>query len=208
MTQSTSQSTSNLRVKRTRKLLRTALLDLVEERGFEALTVGEIAERAMVSRAGFYRYYQDKYDLVEQLFEEAVRTMMDDINARPHAVLDREETSAVPEPWVKLFEHFVAYERLYHALLVGKNSSWFVTKMRATLTDVMGVRVQQPSSCVRNGKRVADSYDRLAPALAASMLIEVITRWLEQGRPESPREIALRSAQLISSLLNEVGTWK
>jgi len=60
------QSTRNLRIKRTHKLLRTALMDLIEERAFDALTVGEIAERAMVSRAGFYRYYQDKYELVEQ----------------------------------------------------------------------------------------------------------------------------------------------
>src|SRR5436309_10973551 len=114
------QFASNLRVKRARKLLRTALMDLIVERGFEALTVGEIAERAMVSRAGFYRYYQDKYDLVEQLFEEAVSTMMNDLNSPPRAVLSGEETQALPEPWVKLFEHLAKYERLYRVLLASK----------------------------------------------------------------------------------------
>ena len=53
-------------------MLREALIELIEERGFDALTVGEITERAMVSRAAFYRNYQDKYDLVEQIFEEAM----------------------------------------------------------------------------------------------------------------------------------------
>ncbi|GCF07007.1 hypothetical protein KDI_05710 [Dictyobacter arantiisoli] len=43
---------------------------MTEERGIEALTAGEIAERAMVSRSAFYRYYQDKYALVEQIFEK------------------------------------------------------------------------------------------------------------------------------------------
>src|SRR6266704_123860 len=127
-----SQSDGKLRIKRTHKLLRTALIDLIEERDFDTLTVGEIAERAMVSRAGFYRYYQDKYDLVEQLFEEAVPQLMN-----------------------------------------GGGEE--------ALTEVLSRRVQQPSSCVQHGKQVAIAYDRLAPELSASLLIEIITRWLEQS---------------------------
>ncbi len=202
------QSANNLRIKRTRTLLRTALMDLIKERDFEALTVGEIAERAMVSRAGFYRYYQDKYELVEQLFEEAVCTMMSNLNAHPQTVRDSEETQAVPEPWVQFFEHLVEYEQLYRVLLGSSKNSWLVANMRASLREALRVRVQQSSSCIQNGKHVADAYDRLAPALAASLLIEVIVRWFEQGRPETPREIALRSSRLSSSLLKEVGTWK
>ena len=44
------QPANNLRVRRTQKLLRDALIELIEERSFEALTVGEIIGRAMVSR--------------------------------------------------------------------------------------------------------------------------------------------------------------
>src|SRR2546426_373079 len=76
------QPVSNLRVRRTQKLLREALIELIEERGFEALTIGELTERAMVSRAAFYRNYQDKYDLVEQMFEEAMRWSLE--HGRPY----------------------------------------------------------------------------------------------------------------------------
>lgn len=201
------QFARNLRVLRARKLLRTALMDLIEERGFDALTVGEIAERAMVSRAGFYRYYQDKYDLVEQLFEEAVQAMMNDLSAHARIVRGSAETPTVPEPWTKFFAHLAQYQRLYCVLLGSSSGSWFVAKMRTSLTEVLHGRVQQPSSCVQNGKQVAVAYDKLAPSLAALLLIEVITRWFEQSTPEAPREIALRSALLTSSLLKEVSTW-
>ena len=202
------QSTRNLRIKRMQKLLRIALMDLIKERDFDALTVGEIAEHAMMSRAGFYRYYQDKYELVEQLFEEAVCTMINELNAHPQVVRDSEETQVVPEPFVKFFEHLVEYERLYRVLLASKSRSWFIEKMHASLKEALYIRVQQSSSCIQNGKHVANAYDRLAPELAASLLIEIIIRWFEQGRPETPREIALRSSRLLSSLLKEVGTWK
>jgi hypothetical protein len=61
---------------------------------------------------------------------------------------------------------------------------------------------------VQNGKRVARTYDRLAPSLAAKLVIEVIIRWFEEGLGDPPKEIALRCSRLASSLLKEVGTWE
>src|SRR6266581_2623207 len=118
-------SADNLRVKRTRILLREALIALIEEQGFDALTVGELTERAMVSRAAFYRNYQDKYDLVEQIFEEAMSTLFGAIGE-----LGREHPAEI---WVTFFEHIAEYERLYRALLGSSGSPWFVRKMRASL---------------------------------------------------------------------------
>src|SRR6266498_1323521 len=115
------QQMKNLRLRRTQKLLREALIELIEERGFDALTIGEITQRAMVSRAAFYRNYQDKYDLVEQIFEEVMSTLL-------NAVTDRGPEHP-PQVWVKFFEHIAEYERLYRALLGRKGSPWFVRKM-------------------------------------------------------------------------------
>src|SRR5260370_34751163 len=98
------QPVSNVRVRRTQKLLREALIELIEERGFDALPIGELTERAMVSRAAFYRTYQDKYDLVEQIFEEAMSALLGAVGdlGRAHA----------PEISVTFFEHIAHYERL------------------------------------------------------------------------------------------------
>lgn len=52
------------RVQRTRKLLQDALLSLIRERGFEALSVQEIIDRADVGRATFYAHFDNKEDLL------------------------------------------------------------------------------------------------------------------------------------------------
>ena len=52
------------RVQRTQQLLRAALLSLIEEKGFEALTVQEIIDRANVGRATFYAHFDRKEDLL------------------------------------------------------------------------------------------------------------------------------------------------
>jgi pimeloyl-ACP methyl ester carboxylesterase len=55
---------TDLRIRRTHHFLQEAMIELITEKGFEAITVGDIAERAMINRATFYRHYQDKYDKV------------------------------------------------------------------------------------------------------------------------------------------------
>src|SRR5260370_23568292 len=126
------QPESNLRVRRMQKLLREALVELIEERGFEALTIGEITERALVSRAAFYRNYQDKYALVEQIFEEAMSALLGAVGG-----LGQEHPAEI---WATFFEHIAHYERLYRALLGSKGSPWFVRKMRTALSSLVKER--------------------------------------------------------------------
>jgi AcrR family transcriptional regulator len=192
------QPVSNVRVRRTQKLLREALIELIEERGFEALTIGELTERAMVSRAAFYRNYQDKYDLVEQIFEEAMSALLNAVGD-----LGREHP---PEIWVTFFEHIAEYERLYRALLGRKGSPWFVRKMRASLAGLVKERGRLPHG--PDARTVHTFSDDFVPDLVSTMFVEAITWWLEQGRPYTPREIATRSALLASALFKEVSTWQ
>jgi AcrR family transcriptional regulator len=191
---------SNLRVRRTKKLLREALIALIEERGFEAITVGELTERAMVSRAAFYRNYQDKYDLVEKIFEEAMSTLL---NAAGE--LGQEHP---PEIWVTFFEHIAAYERLYRALLGSKGSPWFVRKMRAALSDLIKERGRLPHEPDASARPAHTFSDEFVPDLVSTMFVEAITWWLEHGRPYTPKEIATRSALLASALFKEASTWQ
>src|SRR5512138_721713 len=53
------------RVKRTRALLEQAFMALLEEKGFQALTVQDITEKAGVNRATFYAHFADKYTLLD-----------------------------------------------------------------------------------------------------------------------------------------------
>src|SRR6266550_1362766 len=194
------QPVSNVRVRRTQKLLREALIALIEERGFEALTIGELTERAMVSRAAFYRNYQDKYDLVEQIFEEAMSALLGAVGD-----LGREHPAEV---WVKFFEHIAEYERLYRALLGRKGSPWFVRKMRAALSGLVNERGRLPHGPDASSRAVHTFSDEFVPDLVSTMFVEAITWWLEQGKPYTPREIATRSALLASALFKEASTWQ
>jgi AcrR family transcriptional regulator len=52
------------RVLRTRKLIDEAFLAVLNDKGFEELSVQDVADRAGINRATFYAHYGDKYDLM------------------------------------------------------------------------------------------------------------------------------------------------
>src|SRR4051794_4639849 len=52
------------RVGRTRQLLSEALLALIQEKGFDAVTVQDVIDRANVGRSTFYSHFVDKEDLL------------------------------------------------------------------------------------------------------------------------------------------------
>ena len=55
------------RVRRTRQLLQDALRRLLEQKGFDNITVQDITEAATLNRATFYAHYPDKFALLEEL---------------------------------------------------------------------------------------------------------------------------------------------
>ena len=64
------------RVVRTRQLIREAFRELLQHKGFDAMTIKDIAERATINRATFYAHYEDKYALLEEIIEEAFQKMI------------------------------------------------------------------------------------------------------------------------------------
>ena len=198
------QPADNLRVKRTKILLREALIALIEEQGFDALTVGALTERAMVSRAAFYRNYQDKYDLVEQIFDEAMSTLFEKVGE-----LGQEHPADV---WVRFFEQIAQYDRLYRALLGKKGSPWFVQKMRMRLADLIKERSSLgfshgPTTAAHTAHPDHPFSDTFVPDLVSAMFVEAITWWLEQGQPYTPKELATKTALLAAAVFREARTW-
>jgi AcrR family transcriptional regulator len=63
------------RVLRTRQLISEAFRELLRTKGFDSITINDIAQRATINRATFYSHYEDKYALLEEITEQAFYEM-------------------------------------------------------------------------------------------------------------------------------------
>ncbi|OFI49482.1 hypothetical protein BG261_02575 [Floricoccus tropicus] len=51
----------------TKRKIKRALLDCMEDKKFDLITVNDIVTKASVNRSTFYRYYDDKYALLDEI---------------------------------------------------------------------------------------------------------------------------------------------
>lgn len=70
----------DLRVKKTKRAIRSAFYALIKEKPLEKITVREIAERAEINKTTFYAHYETVYDLADQLEKETVEQILAQID--------------------------------------------------------------------------------------------------------------------------------
>jgi AcrR family transcriptional regulator len=109
-------SVEDRRVRRSRRAMRTALVELVLEKGFAAVTIEEIADRADLARATFYAHYRDK----EELLVDVVRDLTHDRERLLPAVEQARSEGFTGLPVRYVFEHAQQHRPVYQVVLRGE----------------------------------------------------------------------------------------
>jgi AcrR family transcriptional regulator len=103
------------RVSRTRRALKEALTDLILEKGYEAVTVQDVIDRADVGRSTFYAHFIDKDDLLMAILADLDVPGPDTEGWQPD------------DPafgWtLELFRHFGSGKRLFKAVASGQTGA-------------------------------------------------------------------------------------
>src|SRR6476659_8544418 len=103
------------RVARSRRALTEALTDLIRDRGYEAVTVQDVIDRADVGRSTFYAHYLDKDDLLMAILADLEMPGLDPGSWKP----DDPAFGGT----LALFRHFGSGKRLFKAVAGGQSGS-------------------------------------------------------------------------------------
>lgn len=90
------------RSRRSEKHLKQSFAELMKEKGFTAMTIGNIADRADVNRGTFYAHFPDKYALLEQSIRDKLHLRLRQ-HLPPDAGWNRDHLRILA---VNLLEHF------------------------------------------------------------------------------------------------------
>jgi AcrR family transcriptional regulator len=179
----------DLRVRRTRKLLQQALIEGATEKGFAALTVRDITERAMVNRSTFYRHYLDKYDLLEQHLNE----MYEMVN-RYGEIMGPEQLEGL----IELLRHLQQFSDFYRVVL-GTQADISLSqhfRQQARQRFFSCIQHQLPESASEPDVPPLDLKFHTVTSAGCSALIW----WLEQEQPSTPEQFAHWLYQLVYDL--------
>ncbi len=198
VSQSASQKKLDPRVVRTRQMLRDALVSLIAEKGFDAVTVQDIVERAKLNRATFYLHYQDKHDLLVKSLHDEIDELMADIG--PAEDSEQLVNEGPRRPIMKVFQHVAQHARFYRVMLGAEGVSAFVAGVREYMAEITlhWLSLLQPQP-----EKSAVPLEIVANSLSWSLL-GVLIWWLDHDMPHSPDYMAEQFRLLIMSDLSEV----
>jgi AcrR family transcriptional regulator len=172
-------ATGDRRVRRTRELLRSALLALIAEQGYDRTTVQDILDRADVGRSTFYDHYRDKDDLLLSGFDDV------------HAVLAAEVARTAGasgeflQPLLIVFQHVEGYRYLWKSLIRGGAGEMGLRALRDSTADLLRahLRAQFPE------ERPDERRFEAAIQFAVGALTGMLTWWLSEDVGYSAQEM-------------------
>jgi len=192
------------RVSRTRRALRDAFFALILERGYEAVTVEEITDRADLGRTTFYLHYRDKEDLLMESIGELINDLVERMSQLPLGEWKSDMSLGTPSPALTLpFQHVANNARLYRIILRGEGTYSVTRRLREIIVQATGEMIQVFLEKEKITLKPQIPMEVFLYYLAGSWL-GLITWWLENELPYPPEQMALMFQQMFMRGAREV----
>ena len=175
------------RVKRTRRLLRDALVSLILKKDFASITIKEITGRAEVAYITFYRHYESLDQLLMEVLDEGLAELMTHIET----LAKQPDTSALETEGRLIFEYIGRKADLFRILLKSQS----VTRVRRKV--VRNIAAVFQTSCVPLERLRNQTTIEMASNHIATSLLSLIEWWLGNNMKPSPTEMGKVYKSLI-----------
>lgn len=178
------------RVVRTRTLLRTALLELIVERGVADLTIQDVTDRAGLHRTTFYLHYTGLHELLE----DCALTLFNEIREEIYKGWGMQQNPTALEQVVEnVFRHVQTHATLYRAMLGKQGDPYFRELFQEFLSELIFEPLAPNTSRADIGYPVEMSLQFFSTGF-----IGIAAWWLEKGTSISAEQAA---HQLIKDIL-------
>lgn len=177
------------RKQRTREQLKQAAIALILEKGYDAVQVQDITDRADLGRGTFYIHFDDKEDVVW-------RAVRDDFDALD-ASLDT-QFGKLPSPryeyavWLRMFEYAGVHRELFTALLAGSGAARLNERILLYFADRLETLIGE-GQCLPQFKLPP----RFVAEFISGALIRMFNWWLNNPNSYTPQQMAAQFFEMV-----------
>ena len=172
------------RQRKTREAIFSAFIELLAEKDYGKITVGEIIDKADVGRATFYSHFETKDYLLKEMCEELfchIFDAMDDEHTQHRHIFYCDAPDSV---FLHLFQHLLKNDNNILQLLSCQNNELFLQYFKSNLQKV--IISQLPQFEARKSELLPDSFwiNHIS-----STFVETLRWWIDNGMKETPEII-------------------
>lgn len=165
------------RITRTKRRLKQALLELIDEVGYESITIEQLTDRADVARSTFYSHYSDKVELLFAGFDRWLLSFCE--LAEPHPGSPLHFHFSLP-----LLRHAASQKGFFEKTIVRGPSH----RVRRRLKEILATVTERElvvSGRAQQGEVTAGARGRAV----AGAFLGLVEWWLDEGSQLTPEEV-------------------
>jgi AcrR family transcriptional regulator len=181
--------------RKTKQLIQSSFLQILENKPFEAITIGDIAKEAHINRGTFYLHYLDKFDLLDQIEQQLFRDLgkhIDVLQSRYSSTYtfekEQEQLAAT------LFSFIKMHAPLLKIFLSNHGRAGFHIRFRDAFTEKVRFNLEKNVSL---NVRLKGSMDYFLSFITSAFL-GLIEQWVQNGLDKTPEEMTALYIDIIS----------
>ena len=188
--------------RKTKQLIQQSFIELLAEKPFDNITVGDISKVAGINRGTFYLHYLDKYDLLDkieqQLFEDLGKHI-DELQSRYSATQNfnkhQEQLAS------SLFGSIQAQAPLLKIFLSHHGRAGFHFRFRDAFSQKIRVNLEQNEAIQRKLNLSIDYF----LAFITSAFLGLVEQWVQNGLDKTPEEMTSLYVDIIQFIQRSEG---
>jgi AcrR family transcriptional regulator len=185
------------RVRRTRRLLRDALVSLMLEKDFSSISIKEITERAEVAYITFFRHYES----LDQLLMEVLDEGLGELQAHIETLAKQSETSALETEGMLIFDYIGQKADLFRILFKSQS----VTRVRKKVVRNIAAIFQK--SCLPLARSGNPMTTAILSNHIATSLLALIEWWIDNNMKPAPAQMGkIYKSLIIDSTVGAVSS--
>ena len=169
------------RIRRTKKLLKNALKELILEQGFEEIRVQDVIDRADVGRTSFYTYFKNKEDLLLQNLEDLEDLFKPSKNNKSE---ENDINYELEKFSLNMFRHLQENWKLAKALMGNKRILIVRNQVQNIILNYYKKQYQKKWGQTRSAVEI-----EAAAVCTAGALVSMTLWWLTMNKPVSPEKM-------------------
>ncbi|MDN4078752.1 TetR/AcrR family transcriptional regulator C-terminal domain-containing protein [Paenibacillus polymyxa] len=181
--------------RKTKQLIQTSFIQILQNKSFELITVGDITKIAQINRGTFYLHYKDKFDLLEQIEQQLFEDLgnhIDELQSRyssTHTFEKGQEQLAAT-----LFSSIKMHSPILKIFLSDHGRMGFHLRFRNAFSEKVRFNLEKNESFNANLKVPMEYF----LSFITSAFLGLIEQWVQNGLDKTPQEMTVLYIDIIS----------
>lgn len=179
--------TPDRRIRKTQTALKNGLIELLQEKNINDISVKELTDKVDLNRGTFYLHYKDIFDLLENIEEE----LLDEFNKILFSYAPGQNEDRPLHLLEDIFTFLKNNATVCTILLSNNGDITFISKIKKMIRN----KCFTTWSIIFNAQKT-DTFEYYYTYMLSGC-IGLFENWLENGLKESPHEMALLTESFI-----------